>query len=147
MSPKTTERAVTARALPILTGTDELMLVRTGVGQGYTGSVQRALVNAVMGRWRLTKQQAEHFVDKVLNRHRISWGSPGWPDYSGLWSPGGRAAYVEMKKPGGRLRKEQRTMMETLHGRGAFCAVVAGDDDARAVLRALQKGENRYGWR
>ena len=148
MPPKTpSERAVTAAALPILTRSDELMLVRTGVGKGYTGSARGALARALVRRLGLSKQLAEHFADSVLNKHRVSWGVPGWPDYSGIWTPGGgRAAYVEFKKPGGRLSKEQKVQLATLHGRGAFCAVVAGEDDARAAVRALGDGEDRYGW-
>lgn len=59
---------------------------------------------------------------------------PGFSDLFGF-TPQGRAFFLEIKTPTGRIRPEQAAFLEAMRKRGALAGVARSVQDARAVLR------------
>lgn len=59
---------------------------------------------------------------------------PGVPDFA-LVLPSGRAAFIEVKREGGKLSREQLVFRGSCMGVGAFHAVARSVEDAEEILR------------
>ncbi|AXI27473.1 VRR-NUC domain-containing protein [Gemella sp. ND 6198] len=71
---------------------------------------------------------------KVGNRV-ISTGVPkGFPDLFGFRRSDGKAIFLEVKTPKGRLRKEQKTFKEALSKQNVVYGVVRNLEDARKII-------------
>ena len=57
----------------------------------------------------------------------------GMPDIMGV-CPGGRALFIEVKKPGGMLSIEQHKILEQAKAMGAIAIVATGIEDVREGL-------------
>jgi hypothetical protein len=64
----------------------------------------------------------------------VRYGFPGLPDVIGVL-PGGRALFIEVKKPGGRVRPEQRAFLDAATRAGAVAFVAYSMDDVDARLK------------
>lgn len=60
--------------------------------------------------------------------------SAGFPDVICLW-PGGGVAFVEFKRPGGKVSEAQVEWHDRLDGMGHHCRVAYSADEAIAFLR------------
>ncbi len=138
------ERDVSALVRQGLTADPDVLLFRSGVGHGFGAGVRPAIEHEVVH---------ERPLDGIWARYRVSWGSPGLPDFSGV-CPGRcghcggavqRPAYLETKSTSGRLRPEQQIMAATLQARGAFVAVVSDPAQVSQVLAAMRAGETSFG--
>ena len=72
----------------------------------------------------------------------LKWVSPGWdgaPDRVCLW-PGGRVAFVEVKRPGAKPRPLQIRRLEQLRRLGFLTAVVDGQDAIHAFIKQFEDG-------
>jgi hypothetical protein len=67
----------------------------------------------------------------------VSPGNSGVPDRL-VVLPGGIIGFVELKRPGERLRKQQVLRIHKLQELGCFAAVVNDLDQIRPTLRRLQ---------
>lgn len=69
------------------------------------------------------------------------WGGPmmerGFPDLVGEIPPGGRALYIEVKTPKGRLSEEQEAFLERKRSRGAVAFVARSPHDAIKALATV----------
>ena len=103
-------------------------IYRNNVGKGYglsqVAAIIRGLGEGIFGR---------HVVDGHFRRARpITWGVPGSPDIMG-WMMGGRALAIEVKRPGEKLRPEQkqwRLIFESMGGLYIFAESVEAVRDA-----------------
>lgn len=62
------------------------------------------------------------------------FGFPGCPDVLGIL-PGGRGLYIEVKKPGGRVRPAQQAFIDAAVRAGALAFVAYSMDEVDARLR------------
>lgn len=60
---------------------------------------------------------------------------PGVPDLV-LVEPGGTVRFIEVKAPGGSLRKVQKAIRDRLHSMSVSCITVQSIDEVRLALRA-----------
>lgn len=67
---------------------------------------------------------------------RYGIGNPGGADLVGMFR--GRAVFVEVKTPIGRLSAHQRTFQALVTKKGGVYAVVRSADDARALIADLE---------
>ena len=98
-------------------------LFRANVGKGWTGRVA-----------------SKTFEELVLVDYRVfTTGLPkGTPDLIGFKTlPDGKAqfAFIEVKKPGGRVRPEQEQMIKFLLERGAIGGIAHSAEEALEILR------------
>lgn len=98
-------------------------LFRANVGKGWTGRVA-----------------SKTYEELVLVDYRVfSTGLPnGTPDLIGFRTgPDGMAqfAFIEVKKPGGRVRPEQEQMINFLLKRGAVGGIAHSAEEALEILR------------
>jgi hypothetical protein len=70
----------------------------------------------------------------VAARHKLLGMVAGVPDL--VLSYGGRAFFLEVKSPAGRLRPAQKEFLDRAQASGAKAAVVRSVDDVRAALAA-----------
>lgn len=66
----------------------------------------------------------------------VKLGYDGMPDRM-LLAPGGRVAFVELKRPGGRVRPLQRLVLKRLRRLGFRAEIVDNVEDARAAVEEL----------
>jgi hypothetical protein len=79
-------------------------------------------------------------VGEGKSRRFIRFGSPGRPDIQGHLK-GGRALYIEVKRPSGRLTQEQRDFIERARKDGALAFVARSVDDVWDALDILNLRE------
>lgn len=72
----------------------------------------------------------------------VSPGNTGVPDRLVIL-PGARVGFVELKKPGGELRKQQEFRRRELGALGCFTAVVDSVESAEAVIGEISRQEPR----
>lgn len=110
---------------------------------------QRALVELIA--WHANQRPALALLYAVPNggaRHKATAGRmkaegqrAGVPDLVLPVARGGyHGAYVEMKRPGGKVSPEQRAWLAALAAEGYYTAVCYGADDAERVLLAYEAG-------
>lgn len=68
---------------------------------------------------------------------RYGVGNPGGADLVGVFR--GRAVFVEVKTPIGRLSAHQRLFRDLVERKGSVFAVVRSADDARALIADLER--------
>lgn len=102
-------------------------------------------------------KQVRFFLDVLKIPHFKHFGGPlspnGIPDIIGTL-PGGQALYVEVKRPGGKVRPEQQTFLDRHSKAGAVCMVVneskgliiglvqAGFEPAKRIAAQMHWGPN-----
>ena len=74
-------------------------------------------------------------IPRAIGR-RIAFGFKGSPDVIGIL-PGGRFVGVEVKKPGGKQRKDQRTFEAAVKRVGGVYLVATSPEEAVAAVRPL----------
>jgi hypothetical protein len=67
---------------------------------------------------------------------RFGVGNPGGSDFVGVYR--GRALYIEIKTPIGRVSPEQRAFAACVERHGAIYRVLRSVDDAHALLQELR---------
>lgn len=101
-----------------------------------TGTKESAIVTAILkwlkysGIYAVRVNSGTFKIDK-----RIVRGAPaGTPDIRGELAPSGRAFYLEVKRPGEKLRKSQVAFFAAARRRGALCEMVTSVLEARRVM-------------
>ena len=74
------------------------------------------------------------FPDKYGKPQFVRFGFKGSPDIHGMMSDG-RAMYLEVKSPRGRVREEQKRFLDKVIGAGAVGGVVRSADEAVQIIR------------
>ena len=100
----------------------EVRLFRANVGGGWTGKIARRTADELL----------------LVNYRRFLTGLPnGFPDLFGFREIDGKAVFVfiEVKRPGGRIRPEQERMCRFLRERGAIGGIAHSAEEALALLR------------
>lgn len=95
---------------------------RANVGQAWTGRDIRRIMGSII----------------IEQPRRFDTGLPkGFPDLFGFTDCNGVPVFtaLEVKAPGGRVRPEQRHMLEFLRSRGAIAGVVHSASEALALIR------------
>ena len=64
----------------------------------------------------------------------VRWGFAGCPDVLGQL-PGGRLLALEVKRPGGRVRPEQRAFLARATAGGACAGIVSSLEDLDALIK------------
>lgn len=99
-------------------------------------------IRAALGRdprWRVYRNNVGTLID--ANGRPVQFGVlKGSSDLLVIMSPHGRAAWLEVKAPGGRVRPEQETWMRVQHELGAFAAIVRSVDEAKAAMERAYAG-------
>lgn len=107
-----------------------LRLVQQAARQRPERAIQRAVLDVLRAHgilaWGIQRERA--------GRSRASHiGFPGHPDIAGVL-PGGRAMFIEVKRPGGKVTKAQSRAAFLLAQQGAAFGFVHSVDEARALL-------------
>lgn len=102
------------------------VLFRANVGEAWTGD------------------RIEHNPDGSITIHRprrLKTGlPPGFSDLFGVAS-GGRAVFIEVKSPTGRLRPEQENFLRQMVKMGAYAGVARCIEDAEKIFAGVKLGE------
>ncbi len=80
----------------------------------------------------------------VKTEHGVfSTGVPkGFSDLFVVRKGDGRAVFIEMKKPGGRVRPEQVTFLHTMQEQGALAGIARSVDDAIRIVEGVNEQSN-----
>ncbi len=84
--------------------------------------------NRIMA-WRVNTGAARNPAGRL-----VRFGVPGMPDIAGVL-PGGRALFLEVKRPGGHPTRQQEAMMDRLNRAGAVVRIVYGIPEVQIILR------------
>lgn len=105
------------------------MSIRKHREQDLTGPVIAFLALADIYAFRLN-------AGKVQTAHGtwVQLAPKGTADVVGVL-PGGRWLCVELKRKGGKVRKEQAEWLDMMRGKGALCVVITSVEDLRTALR------------
>lgn len=115
----------------------DLSLFKNEVGQGFTGSVEDELMQA-LAKMRLTGRELAT-VRAVLNRHRIRWGlGEGSPDLVGALA--GRAIGLELKSDRGVVSEEQKRWHAAARKKGVAVFVVRDPMEAVEMIDRARRG-------
>lgn len=69
------------------------------------------------------------------NRRHFDTGLPkGFSDLFGFRIPDGRAFFIEVKSPTGKVRPEQQNFIERMRSNGALAGVARSVEDARKII-------------
>jgi hypothetical protein len=122
--------------LPALSSPD-LVIFTNEVGEGYYARI-RPLLDKELGPW----PEAQRKVRDVLARNRVTYGlRVGSSDLVAVLAPLGRAVFLELKSPTGRLAPEQVTFLQRMRELGAVAEAVRTVPDALDVLRRARAGD------
>lgn len=96
---------------------DECLLFRTNAGTMWQG------------------ETAEVNGERILRHLRKVQGLPkGYSDLSGVRLGEGRAVFIEVKSPTGRVRPEQQRFLDAMRAAGALAGVARSVEEARRIL-------------
>lgn len=95
------------------------VLFRANVGEAWTGDIIEHNPNGSI---------------TIYRPRRLRTGlPPGFPDLFGV-AAGGRAVFIEVKSPAGRLRPEQNNFLQMMAMMGAAAGVARSVEDAEKIF-------------
>lgn len=92
--------------------------------------------------WQGTPVYSQKFRQTVLiNLRKVEGLPPGYSDLSGVRLSDGKAVFVEVKTPSGRVSPEQEKFIERMKSYGAVAGICRSADDAIKLI----KGDQHHG--
>lgn len=78
---------------------------------------------------------------KTIDGRWVSTGVPvGFSDLCGFRKSDGKALFIEVKKPGGRIAPAQRHFIDTMKSSGALSGIAYSVEDALEIIGATKGG-------